>query len=113
MACLTGPFELKPSSLTKELLGQQAKHASLHPLFRKTPPGKEGLGILQLSIRPHSQHVRVYAGVGPVPRISRVAVMHAVIDWDAEDVLHLSIYSQRPPGTCHCTAITSAISYDL
>ena len=48
-----------------------------------------------------------------MPRISRVAVMHAVIHWDAEDVLHFSIYLQRPPGTRQCTAIMSAISYDL
>ena len=112
-ACLTGPSELKPLSLTMELLIKQEKHASLPPQFRKSPPRKEGLGVLQASIRPHSQHVRVQAGVGPVPRISRVAVMHAVIDWDAEDVLHLSIYLQRPPGARCCTAMTSAVSYDL
>ena len=51
--------------------------------------------------------LRVHAGVGPVPRISRVAVMHAIIDWDAKDVLHLSAHLQR-----HCTA-TSAISHGL
>ena len=98
-------IKLKLLSFTMELLVQQERmpahhHSCASHVRRKTIwyPSSESTA--------QSTQSRVHAGMGPAPAIGCVDLLHAVINRDAQDVLHLSIYYQRPPGTRHRTAIT-------